>query len=159
MWSYAFVMDRTHDGRPLKMLVVVDEYSRACLTIKVRRRFTSQGVQELLGALFLKHVCLKYIHSDNGPEYIAQGLLEWCERLEVVPLFIEPASPWENGYVESFNGKLRDELLNGEVFYLLQEAQIVIEQWRRHYNTCRPHSALGYQPPAPEAQILTERVA
>ena len=159
VWSYDFVMERTKDGRPLKMLVVVDEYSRECLAIEVRRRLTSQGVQEVLGALFIQHGCPKYIRSDNGPEFIAQALRKWYQQLEVAPLFIEPGSPWENGYVESFNGKLRDELLNGEIFYTLQEAQIIIERWRRQYNTHRPHSALGYQPPAPETRKLTELVA
>jgi len=159
VWSYDFVMDRTHDGRPLKMLVVVDEYSRECLAIEVRRRLTSQGVQEVLGALFLQHGCPEYIRSDNGPEFIAQALRQWYQQLEVAPLFIEPGSPWENGYVESFNGKLRDELLNGELFYTLPEAQIIIERWRRQYNTYRPHSALGYRPPTPETWQLTERVA
>ena len=159
VWSYDFVMDQTHDGRPLKLLVVLDEFSRECLAIEVRRRLTSQSVQEVLGTLFLQHGCPGYIRSDNGPEFIAQALREWYGQLEVAPLFIEPGSPWENGYVESFNGKLRDELLNGELFYTLQEAKIIIEQWRRQYNTYRPHSALGYQPPAPEARALTERVA
>ena len=159
VWSYDFVMDRTHDGRMLKLLVVVDEYSRECLAIEVRRRLTSHGVQEVLGALFLQHGCPTYIRSDNGPEFIAHALREWYGYLEVAPLFIEPGSPWENGYVESFNGKLRDELLNGELFYTLQESQIIIERWRRQYNTCRPHSALGYQPPTPETWQLTTRVA
>jgi transposase InsO family protein len=159
IWSYDFVMDRTHDGRILKLLVVVDEYSRECLAIEVRRRLTSHGVQEVLGALFLQHGCPAYIRSDNGPEFIAHALREWYGHLEVAPLFIEPGSPWENGYVESFNGKLRDELLNGELFYTLQESQIIIERWRRQYNTCRPHSALGYQPPTPETWQLTTQVA
>ena len=159
VWSYDFVMDRTHDGRALKLLVVVDEYSRECLAIEVRRRLTSHGVQEVLGALFLQHGCPAYIRSDNGPEFIAHALREWYGQLEVAPLFIEPGSPWENGYVESFNGKLRDELLNGELFYTLQESQIIIERWRRQYNTCRPHSALGYQPPTPETWDLTTQVA
>ncbi len=159
VWSYDFVMDRTQDSRPLKLLVVLDEYSRECLAIEVQRRLTSHGVQEVLGALFLQHGCPAYIRSDNGPEFIAHALQAWYKQLEVSPLFIEPGSPWENGYVESFNGKFRDELLNGELFYTLQEAQIIIEGWRRLYNTCRPHSALGYQPPAPETRTLTDQVA
>lgn len=159
VWSYDFVMERTKDGRPLKMLVVVDEYSRECLAIEVKPRLTSQGVQEVLSTLFLRHGCPKYIRSDNGPEFIAQALRQWYQQLEVAPLFTEPDSPWKNGYVESFNGKFRDELQNGEIFYTLQEAQIVIDRWRRQYNTLRPHSALGYQPPAPETQTLTELVA
>lgn len=160
VWSYDFVMDRTQDSRPLKMLVVLDEYSRECLAIEVQRRLTSQSVQEVLGRLFLKHGCPVYIRSDNGPEFIAHVLCAWYKQLEVSPLFIEPGSPWENGYVESFNGKLRDELLNGELFYTLYEAQIIIERWRRQYNTCRPHSALGYRPPAPETkELLAQQVA
>jgi putative transposase len=142
-------MERTVDGRPLKLLVVLDEYSRECLTIAVQRHLTSQSVQEVLGTLSLQHGCPGYIRSDNGPEFIAHALHEWYGRLEVAPLFIELGRPWENGYVESFNGKLRDELLNGKLFYTLKEAQIIIEQWSRQYNTCRPHSALGYRPPAP----------
>ena len=160
VWSYDFVMDRTHDGRPLKLLVVMDEYSRQCLGIEVRRRLTSQTVPEVLGTLFLKHGCPAHIRSDNGPEFIAHALREWYTHLEVAPLFIDPGSPCENGYVESFNGKLRDELLNGELFYTLQEAHIIIERWRRQYNTSRPHSALGYRPPAPETmQFIAQQVA
>jgi putative transposase len=159
VWSYDFVMERTVDGRPLKLLVVMDEYTRTCLAIEVQRRLTSQTVKEVLGTLFLQHGCPAYIRSDNGPEFIAHALREWYGRLEVAPLFIEPGSPWENEYVESFNNKLRDELLNGELFYTLTETQIIIEQWRRQYNTCRPHSALGYRPPAPETRTLTEQVA
>lgn len=159
VWSYDFVMDRTHDGRSLKCLVIMDEYSRECLAIEVQRRLTSQAVQEILGRLFLRHGCPVYIRSDNGPEFIAHALREWYKQLEVSPLFIEPGSPWENGYVESFNGKFRDELLNGELFFTLQEAQIIVERWRRQYNTCRPHSALGYRPPTPETWQLTEQVA
>jgi len=132
--------------------VVIDEYSRECLAIEVRRRLTSQTLQEVLGTLFLQHGCPVYIRSDNGPEFIAHSLRQWYGQLEVSPLFIEPGSPWENGYVESFNGKLRDELLNGELFYTLRETQVIIERWRRQYNTCRPHSALGYRQPAPETR-------
>jgi transposase InsO family protein len=158
--NFLTIRDRTHDGRPLKLLVVVDEYSRECLAIEVQRRLTSQSVQEVLGLLFLQYGCPAYIRSDNGPEFIAHSLREWYGHLEVAPLFIEPGSPWENGYVESFNGKFRDELLNGELFYTLQEAQIIIERWRRQYNRDRPHSALGYRPPAPETrQLIAKQVA
>ncbi len=151
VWSYDFVMDRTKDGRPLKLLTVLDEYTRECLAIEVQRRLTSQQVREVLSELFVTRGCPTHIRSDNGPEFIARALRSWYGHLAVSPLFIEPGSPWENGYLESFNGKFRDELLNGEVFYTLREAQIVIEWWRRHYNAVRPHSALGYRPPAPEA--------
>jgi len=154
VWAYDFVMDRTHDGRPLKMLTVVDEYTRECLAIAVRRRLTSREVQEVLSELFLRRGCPTHIRSDNGPEFIAIALRAWYRVLAVSPLFIEPGSPWENGYVESFNGKLRDELLNGELFSTLHEAQVLIERWRRQYNTRRPHSALGYRPPAPETRAV-----
>ena len=155
VWSYDFVMERTQDGRPLKMLTVVDEYTRECLAIAVRRRLTSREVQEVLSALFLHRGCPTHIRSDNGPEFLARALRAWYGMLTIAPLFIEPGSPWENGYVESFNGKLRDELLNGERFYTLHEAQVLVERWRRQYNTQRPHSALGYRPPAPETRMVT----
>jgi transposase InsO family protein len=150
VWAYDFVMDRTQDGRPLKMLTVLDEYTRECLAIAVRRRMTANDVREVLGELFLARGCPTHIRSDNGPEFIARSLRQWLAQLAVAPLFIEPGSPWENGYVESFNGKLRYESLNGEVFYTLQEAQAVVERWRRLYNTKRPHSSLGRRPPVPE---------
>ena len=151
VWSYDFVMDRTRDGRPLKMLTVVDEFTRESMAIEVRRRITSTEVIDVLSELFLTRGCPKHIRSDNGPEFIATKLKEWFARLEVYPLFIEPGSPWENGYIESFNGRFRDEFLNGEIFYTLTEAKVLIESWRHHYNTRRPHSSLGYLPPAPEA--------
>ncbi len=159
VWAYDFVMERTRDGRPLKMLTVVDEYTRECLALAVRRRMRASDVQEVLGELFLTHGCPTHIRSDNGPEFIATALRAWYRLLTVVPLFIKPGSPWENGYSESFNGKFRDELLNRELFYTLREAQVIIERWRRTYNHVRPHSALGYRPPAPEACVLTEQVA
>jgi len=154
VWSYDFVMERTRDGRPLKLLTVVDEYTRECLAIAVRRRLTSREVQAVLSELFLRRGCPTHIRSDNGPEFIAMALRAWYRLLAVAPLFIEPGSPWENGYVESFNGKLRDELLNGELFYTLHDAQVLIERWRRQYNTQRPHSALGDRPPAPETRAV-----
>ena len=150
VWAYDFVMERTQDGRPLKLLTVVDEYTRECLAIAVRRRLRSRDVQDVLSDLFLRHGCPTHIRSDHGPEFIARALQAWYRLLTVAPLFIEPGSPWENGYVESFNGKLRDELLNRELFYTLHEAQVLVERWRQRYNTQRPHSALAYRPPAPE---------
>lgn len=150
VWAYDFVMERTCDGRPLKMLTVVDEYTRECRAIDVRRRFKAADVQEALGELFLRRGCPVHIRSDNGPEFIARSLRQWFAPLQIALLCIEPGSPWENGYVESFNGKFRDELLNRELFYTRREAQVVIERWRRTYNQVRPHSALGYRPPAPE---------
>jgi transposase InsO family protein len=150
VWAYDFVMDRTQDGRALKMLTIVDEYTRECVAIEVRRSLKATDVQEVLGELFLARGCPAHIRSDNGPEFIARSLRQWFAQLEIAPLFIEPGSPWENGYVESFNGKFRDELLNGELFYTLWEAQVVTERWRQAYNRFRPHSALGYRPPAPD---------
>lgn len=152
VWAYDFVQDRTHDGRKFRMLTVIDEYSRECLAIEVQRRLTSREVLDVMADLFVKHGIPKHIRSDNGPEFIAIALKDWLRRLGVSTLYIEPGSPWENGYNESFNGKLRDELLNGEIFYSLKEAEILIEDWRNHYNTIRPHSALEYRPPAPKTK-------
>ena len=153
VWAYDFVQDRTHDGKVLRMLVVVDEFTRECLAIRVERRLGSDEVLEVLAELFVSRGLPEHIRSDNGPEFVAGAVREWLGRLGVGTLFIEPGSPWENGYCESFNGKLRDELLDREVFRSLGEAQVLIEAWRRHYNTVRPHSALGYRPPAPEAVV------
>ncbi len=151
VWAYDFVAERTHDGRPLKILTVVDEYSRECLAIVVARRLRATDVLETLAEFFATHGLPAFIRSDNGPEFTAVLIRLWLEALAVQTLLIEPGSPWENGYVESFNGKLRDELLDREIFYTLTEAKILIERWRREYNTVRPHSALGYRPPVPEA--------
>ena len=151
VWAYDFVADRTHDGKPIRMLTVIDEFTRECLALPVERRLRSGDVLETLAELFVQRGTPEHIRSDNGPEFCANAVREWLARTNVKTLFIEPGSPWENGYNESFNGKLRDELLNGETFYTLEEAQVLIEQWRKHYNAIRPHSALGYRPPAPEA--------
>jgi len=153
VWAYDFVQDKTHDGKSLKMLTLIDEHSRECLAIDVQRRLRSDDVLHAVADAMLKHGVPKHMRSDNGPEFIAKALRRWFERVGVRTLFIEPGSPWENGYNESFNGKLRDELLNGKIFYTLREAQILIESWRKHYNTVRPHSSLGYKPPAPETKI------
>jgi len=150
VWSYDFVHDRTHDGRAFKMLTIIDEYSRECLAIDVARKLRSQDVLHRLGELFLARGLPEYIRSDNGPEFTARAVRKWLANLGIGTLFIEPGSPWEKGYIESFNGKLRNELLNTEIFDPLLEAQLLIEDWRRHYNHERPHSALGYRPPAPE---------
>ena len=140
------------------MLTIIDEYTRECLAIKVDRKLNSANVLDILTDLLILHGVPDYIRSDNGPEFTAKAVRNWLEKIKVKTLFIEPGSPWENGYNESFNGKLRDELLNGEIFYTLKEAQIIIEQWRIHYNTVRPHSSLDYKPPTPEA-ILPNVVA
>lgn len=153
VWSYDFVHHRTEDGKAFRTLNIVDEYTRECLMIKVQRKLNSTDVIDALSDLFILRGIPRYIRSDNGPEFIAQKLRNWIEAIGAQCAFIEPGSPWENGYVESFNARLRDELLNGEIFYTLKEAQILIEQWRIHYNTIRPHSALGYRSPAYGANI------
>ena len=157
VWSYDFVMDRTHDGRPIKMLTLVDEFTRECLAIEVERRIKSDDVLHRLTEVFVERGTPDYIRSDNGPEFIAEAVTSWLHDLEVGTLFIEPGSPWENGYVESFNGRLRDELLNGEIFDTLTEAKVLVERWREEYNRFRPHSSLGYRPPAPEARMSLPR--
>ena len=154
VWSYDFVSARTHDGRTLRLLTLLDEYTRECLAIRVERRMGSLEVIETLSDVMLWRGIPEHIRSDNGPEFCAQALREWLGRIGVKTLYIQPGSPWENGYNESFNGKLRDELLDREIFYTLQEAKVLIEQWRRHYNRVRPHSALGCRPPAPEAMEI-----
>jgi len=151
VWSYDFVKARTADGRALRMLTLIDEFTRECLALYVSRRITSQDVIDQLFQLFVLRGVPEYIRSDNGPEFTAKEIRKWLGQIGVKTLFIEPGSPWENGYIESFNGKLRDELLNREIFNTLTEAKVLIEEWRREYNGFRPHSALRYRPPAPEA--------
>ena len=151
VWAYDFVEDRTSDGRKYRMLNIVDEFTRECLSIKVARKLNSMNVIETLADLFLLRGVPGHIRSDQGPEFIAEAVKGWIRAVGARTAYIERGSPWENGYVESFNGRLRDELLNGEIFTTLREAQIIIEEWRRHYNRVRPHSSLGYKPPAPEA--------
>jgi putative transposase len=151
VWSYDFVSALTHDGRTLRMLTLIDEYTRECLAICVARRLGRYEVIEALADVMLYRGIPENIRSDNGLEFVAEELRRWLAKVGTGTLYIEPGSPWENGYCESFNGKLRDECLNGEIFYSLREAQVVIEKWRVVYNTLRPHSALGYRPPAPAA--------
>lgn len=158
VWSYDFVTTRTHDWRPIRMLTLVDEYARECLAIDVERRLSSDDVMARLTELFVFRGVPDHIRSDNGSEFTDDAIREWLARLGVRTLYIEPGSPWENGYCESFNGKLRAELLNGEIFESLKEAKVVIEAWRRHYNEVRPHGSLGYVPPAPPAKLPGEPV-
>ncbi len=155
VWSYDFMVEHTSNGRAFKILTIIDEFTRESLSTKVNRRINSQDVIDELFNLFIFHSIPEHIRSDNGPEFTAKAVRRWLNRLGVKTLFIERGSPWENGYIESFNGKLRDELLDREIFTTLTEARVLIEQWRREYNQVRPHSSLGYQPPAPQA-ILTE---
>jgi putative transposase len=151
VWSYDFMMDRTANGKAFKILNIIDEYTRECLVSLVARKITNQDVIDILFNLFIFRGIPKHIRSDNGPEFTAKAIRRWLHKLGVSTLFIEPGSPWENGYIESFNGKMRDELLDREIFTTLDEAKVLIGQWRKEYNQVRPHSALGYRPPAPEA--------
>jgi transposase InsO family protein len=153
VWSYDFVEGRTHNGRKFRMLNIIDEFTRECLAIRIDRKLNSSDVIDVLSDLFILRGVPGHVRSDNGPEFIAKAVREWIVAVGAKTAFIEPGSPWENGYCESFNSKLRDELLNGEIFYSLAEAKVIIEAWRRYYNTERPHSSLGYKPPAPEAII------
>jgi len=150
VWSYDFVEARTHDGRKVRPMTLIDEFTRECLAIRVARRFDSLGVLETMADVMLMRGVPEHIRSDNGPEMTAKIVRQWLANVGAKTVCIEPGSPWENGYCESFNGKLRDELLNGEIFYSLKEAKVVIGRWRHHYNTVRPHSSLGYRPPAPQ---------
>lgn len=151
VWSYDFVTTWTHGGRPVRLLCIIDEYTREALAIRVERSIGAQVVIETLADVMLMRGVPEHLRSDNGPEFTAKALRAWLATVGARTLYIEPGSPWENGYCESFNGRLRDELLNGEIFYSLREARVVIERWRKEYNTVRPHSALGYRPPAPAA--------
>lgn len=151
VWSYDFVEAQTHDGRKVRLMTLIDEFTRECLAIRVARRINSLGVIETMADVMLTRGVPEHIRSDNGPEMTSKIVRSWLASVGARTLYIEPGSPWENGYCESFNGKLRDELLNGEIFYSLKEAKAVIGQWRSHYNTARPHSSLGYCPPAPQA--------
>jgi transposase InsO family protein len=153
VWSYDFVEDRTHDGRKFRMLNVVDEFTHECLAIRVARKLKATDVIDVLSDLFILRGVPGHIRSDNGPEFVAKAVQAWITGVGARTAYIAPGSPWENGFVESFNARLRDELLDGEIFYSLREAQVVIESWRRHYNTVRPHASLGYRAPAPEVYV------
>jgi len=151
VWAYDFVLTRTHEGRAVRLLTIVDEYTRECLAIRVDRSLNSESVLEQLASLFIYRGVPEHIRSDNGSEFTVHAVRDWLKKIGVKTLYIEPGSPWENGYIESFNGKLQDELLKREIFYTLKEAKVLIERWRNQYNFVRPHSSLGYRPPAPEA--------
>jgi transposase InsO family protein len=153
VWSYDFVEDRTHDGRKYRMLNIVDEFTHECLAIRINRKLNSTDVINVLSDLFILRGVPEHIRSDNGPEFVAKAVREWIAAVGAKTAYITPGSPWENGFIESFNARLRDELLDGQIFYSLKEARIIIESWRRHYNTERPHGSLGYKPPAPEVFV------
>jgi len=153
VWSYDFVQDRTQDGRLFRTLNIVDDFTKEALVIRVERKLNSTDVVDALTDLFIMRGPPEFIRSDNGAEFIATQVRNWITAVGAKTAFIEPGSPWENGYCESFNARFREEFLNAEVFYSLRKAQILIERWRRHYNTIRPHSSLGYRPPAPETVV------
>ena len=153
VWSYDFVEDRTHDGRKYRMLNIIDEFTHECLAIRIDRRLKAIDVIDVLSDLFILRGVPEHVRSDNGPEFVAKAVQEWIGAVGAKTAYIAPGSPWENGFIESFNARLRDELLDGEIFYTLAEAKIVVESWRRHFNTVRPHGSLGYKPPAPEVFV------
>jgi putative transposase len=153
VWSYDFVEDRTHDGRKFRLLNVIDEFTHECLAIRVDRKLRAIDVIDVLADLFILRGVPGHIRSDNGPEFVAKAVQTWITAVGAKTAYIERGSPWENGYVESFNARLRDELLDGEIFYALREAKVVIERWRRHDNSVRPHASLGCRPPAPEVFV------
>ena len=148
IWTYDFMSDQTEDGRKLKLLTVLDEFTRESLAIEVDRSIRAKDVIAVLEYLFMVRGVPRFIRSDNGPEFIADAIKKWLKEKHVETLYVEPGSPWENGYIESFNGKLRDEVLNREVFYSVKEAKVIVESWRLEYNNHRPHSGLGYMTPA-----------
>jgi putative transposase len=148
VWSYDFVEDRTHDGRRYRMLNVIDEFTHECLAIRLARKLKAIDVIDVLSDLFILRGVPGHIRSDNGREFVAKAVQEWITAVGAKTAYITMGSPWENGYVESFNARLRDELFDGEIFYTWREAQIIIESWRRHFSTIRPHASLGYKPPA-----------
>ena len=151
VWSYDFVSTKTYDGRSARLLNLIDESTKECLLNRPERRWSSAKVIEVLADVMVMKGIPEHIRSDNGPEFIAEDLRTWLADIGARTLYIEPGSPWENGYCESFNSKLRDEFLNGEIFYSMKELRVLAERWRVHYNTVRPHSSLGYRPPAPQA--------
>jgi putative transposase len=148
VWTYDFVFDTTSDGRTLKFLTLIDEFTRECLAIKVERRLPAKAVIEVLEQVLAKRGVPEFLRSDNGPEFMAEAIQRWLTPRQVQTHYIEPGSPWQNAYGESFNGKFRDECLNMEVFYSVAEAAAIVEMWRRSYNQERPHSSLSYQTPA-----------
>ncbi|GAI02713.1 unnamed protein product [marine sediment metagenome] len=157
VWSYDFVEDRTERGGKLRILAIIDEYTRECLAIRVAPSIPASAVIETLEWLFLTCGVPKYIRSDNGPEFVSRAVCQWLETSGCQTLFITPGSPWENGYIESFFDKLRDECLNREVFRNGREAQAIVENWRQEYNNYRPHSSLDYLTPAEFARRYYER--
>jgi transposase InsO family protein len=157
VWSYDFVTERLENGKRVRMLVVIDEYTRECLAIDVAKKFAGHDVVEVLRYLFAVRGEPEYIRSDNGPEFVSRVVQSWLEYANVKTLYIAPGSPWENGYVESFNGKFRDELLNRELFLSIDELRYVVNRWRMDYNHYRPHSSLDYMAPAAFAKLCLDQ--
>ena len=157
VWSYDFVEDKTSNGRKLRFLNVIDEAMHECLASVPRRNWKSGDVIELLSGLMVERGCPEYIRSDNGPEFIANKLRAWLGEIGVITAYIEPGSPWENGYCESFNARMRDEFLNGEIFDTLREAEVLARRWKEYYNKVRPHSSLGGRPPGDRPKFCVNR--
>ncbi len=157
VWSYDFFHCRTDDGKAFRTLNILDEFSRECLAIRLKRKLNSTDEIDALTDLLILRGQPAYVRRDNGPEFVAQAVRDWIAAVGAKTAYIEPESPWENGYVESFNARFRNELLNRGIFYSLREAQVIIEGWQKHYNTRLPHSALGYRPPAPETIVLMDQ--
>ena len=155
VWSYDFVEDKTMDGRKMRWLNIIDESTRECIFSEPRRSWRGNDVIEVLANSMIIHGVPEYLRSDNGPEFLAKRLRKWLADIGTITAYIEPGSPWENGYCESFNGKMRDEFLNGELFGNLHEARVLTKTWLDYYNKIRPHSSLGYKPPAPQVIILS----
>jgi len=153
VWSYDFIEDKTANGRKMRFLNVIDEYSRRCLASIPRRSWRGNDVIELLAELMLFNGTPEYLRSDNGSEFTAKRIRLWLSAIGVSTAYIEPGSPWENGYCESFNARMRDEFLNGELLGNIYEAEVLTKRWVEYYNTVRPHSSLGGKPPAPEVII------
>jgi transposase InsO family protein len=153
VWSYGFVEDRTDDGRKYRMLNLIDEFTHECLAVRVARKLGATDVIDVLSDLFILRGVPGHVRSDNGPELVAKAVQEWITAVGAKTAYIAAGSPWENGFIESFNARLRDELRDGEIFYSLREAQVVIESWRRHDNQLRPHASLGYRAPAPAVLV------
>ena len=158
VWSYDFAMDATEDARRLKVMPIVDEYTRECLALETERSITAEDVVETLDRLFTERGEPAYIRSDNGPEFIAEAIKRWLAASGVETLYVEPGAPWENAYSETFISRLRDELLNREVFANLKEAQVLAGDYREHYNQSRPHAALGYLTPTEFAAREAEQL-
>ena len=153
VWSYDFVEDRLRNGRKIRWLNIIDEYTRACLASIPRRHWKHTDVIHVLADLFITKGVPSYIRSDNGTEFTANQLRKWLHNLGVSTAYIEPGSPWENGFCESFNSKMRDEFLNREIFDSMVEVDILTKRWVLEYNTIRPHSSLGYKLPTPQTIV------